>query len=151
MDVLGCPSLHQRKEGQPSEKEKLRSHKREAGRFSTSPAKGKPPRMREQMLREISITHPTPPCGDARRGMWLALKSSQVIGQLCLTRRGILPWHKTRWPSHIVICRSGSHGKPRPAICRLASPKHSCNGSARRSLCPPTCCGGNVLPVGSSH
>src|SRR4249920_4212550 len=79
MDGATCPSLYQRKEGQPSDEEMLRSHKREAGWFSDSRAKGKPPRMRERMLREISITHPAPPCGDARRGIWLALNSSQVI------------------------------------------------------------------------
>jgi len=75
MYVATCPSLHQRKEGRPSDKEMLRSHKREAG--ATNPAKGKPPRMREQMLREISTR------------ILLALKSSQVIWTAVPLRRGI--------------------------------------------------------------
>ena len=59
IDGATCPSLHHRKEGQPSDEEMLRSHKREAGWFSDSRAKGKPPRMRERMLRcaRLSLTH----------------------------------------------------------------------------------------------
>src|SRR4249920_940091 len=82
MDGATCPSLHHRKEGQPSDEEMLRSHKREAGWFSDSRAKGKPPRMRERMLREISITHPALLAVMQGGAIGLSLKFTRQIRRL---------------------------------------------------------------------
>jgi len=82
---------------QPRDEEMPRSHTREAGWFSDSRAKGKPPRRRERMLREVSITHPAPPCVDARRGNWARPKISAGNSDSCPRQEGNLAGLKIRF------------------------------------------------------
>src|SRR5262245_9753659 len=63
---------------------------REAGWFSDKKTKGKPPRLRPiRWLREIFLmTQPSPPCGDARRGLSLYFQYIHTFYDHRYVRRG---------------------------------------------------------------
>jgi len=81
LPVAIVPSLHHRKEGWPSDEEKVAKHPLIArpGWFSdssertTTPSAPKLRRLRSILL----IGAATPPCGEARRGLSLASRSSR--------------------------------------------------------------------------